>query len=718
MPFPPLGPESAVTRCHRDCDGDPDTDSDMMEFMQIKLPQVPALCFVFLLSVHMPGIGEAQQGIVHLMPMPKRLELRSGRLAVDGSFSVCITGHQDSRISAAVLRFIERLEMKTGIPLSLSSAKDPASATLEIHCLGAGEQIQSARTDESYTLGVSGQSARLSAPSPVGILRGLETMLQLVDLDDQSFFLPAVQIDDEPRFCWRGLHIDVSRHWEPEAVIKRNLDAMAAVKMNVFHWHLSDDQGFRIESRAFPKLHQLGSEGKYYTQAEVKEIIAYARNRGIRVIPEFDMPGHATAILVAYPEIASAPGPYNIERSWGVFDPCMDPASKKTYSFLNSFIGEMAGIFPDEYFHIGGDEVNGKQWNASAKIREFKARHQLKNNAALQAYFNQRLQKILAKHGKKMIGWDEILHPDLPRNVMIQSWRGISYLAKSGRQGYAGVLSNGYYLDAMRPASFHYAVDPLSKEAAALSEEEKSRILGGEACMWAEFITPDNIDSRIWPRTAAIAERLWSPAEINDIPDMYRRLAFVSRELSSLGLMHRMSSFRMLQRMAGDERVVPLKNLAELLKPTSLSSRRKLREYSSLTPLNRMVDAVQPESETARRFENVVDATLAGLPGSSGELRSLRRQLALWHETVREIAPILDQSYLLKEIGQASEALADIVTLGLEAVDYIETNRKPEKGWAEKAAPVINRAEKPQAEMLIAIAAPIKKLVDAANAIP
>ena len=269
----------------------------------------------------------------------------------------------------------------------------------------------------------------------------------------------------------------------------------------------------------------MGSDGLFYTQDEVRDLIAYARERGIRVVPEFDMPGHSTAWFVGYPELASGPGPYQIERKWGVFDPAMDPTREETYKFLDTFIGEMAGLFPDQFFHIGGDEVNGKEWDANPKIQAFMHAHGLKDNNDLQAYFNQRVQKIVAKHGKTMLGWDEILRPDLPKSIAIQSWRGPDSLAQAAKQGYRGLLSSGYYVDLMWSAERHYLTEPLSGAAANLTPEEQKRILGGEACMWSEYVSPENIDSRIWPRTAAIAERLWSPQDVRDVNSMYQRLA-------------------------------------------------------------------------------------------------------------------------------------------------------------------------------------------------
>jgi hexosaminidase len=656
--------------------------------------------------------AELQAPDLYLMPMPKTITFDTGRLVIDDNFKAVLAIGEDSRLPASIVRFHQRLQMKTGIPLNFASSPDIKQAMLEIQCKGPGERVQSAAADESYSLEVTDRNARLIAASPIGVFRGLETFLQLVVSDDRSFYVPSLRIEDEPRFLWRGLLVDVSRHWEPVEVIKRILDGMATVKMNVFHWHLSDDQGFRVESRVFPKLHIKGSDGKYYRQSEIKDVIAYARARGIRVIPEFDMPGHTTAWLAAYPELASAPGPYQIERrSWGVFDPCMDPTKNIVYFFLDSFIGEMAVLFPDEYFHIGGDEVTGKQWDASARIRNFKVREKMKNNRDLQTYFNRQLLKILKKHGKKMIGWDEILHPDLRKDVIVQSWRRQASLAEGAHLGIKGILSFGYYLDHMRPASFHYQIDPLGKEAANLTEQEQERILGGEACMWAEFVNPEIIESRLWPRTAAIAERLWSPFSMQDTKDMYRRLEYMDIELDLFGAMHRKNSDRMLHRMAGGADFEVMKNFTDLLKATGYSTRRKARQYYSLTPLNRLADAIMPESETALRFEILVDDALSNQFLSAELIQQIQERLAGWQNMNDTLKPVIARSYLLEEAKPLSELVVDLSKTGLEALNYIKARQKAPEAWQKKALDLLDGADKPQAEVLVAIGPSVRKLV-------
>ncbi len=673
--------------------------------------EIISLVLVVTAGSASPLSKAAAQAALRLMPVPAQVETRDGKLVIDSGFRVAMTGYSESRLTASLQRFLLRLERRTGIPLPTGLAPDPREARLVVHCDAAGEDVQSMKADESYTLEVTPTQASLNAPTPLGIMHGLETILQLVDLDSDSFYLPAVRIQDRPRFPWRGLLIDVARHWQPIGVLKRNLDGMAAVKLNVLHWHLSDDQGFRVESKVFPKLQTLGSDGNFFTQDQIREVVAYARDRGIRVMPEFDMPGHTTSFFVGYPELASAPGPYQIERQWGIFDPCLDPGKEVVYTFLDSFVGEMAALFPDEYFHIGGDEVNGNQWNASASIKAFKEKNGLRDNEAFHAYFNKRLVSILAKHGKKMIGWDEILSPDLPRNIMVQSWRGQKSLADGARKGYQGILSYGYYLDHMLTASSYYQVDPLDKEAAGLTTGEKALILGGEACMWSEFVTPENIDSRIWPRMAAIAERLWSPQSVKDNDDMYRRLDLVSRELESLGLSHRSSYKPMLQRLAGDYPYEPLKALADLVEPVKYYERGQTRPYTSLQPYNRFVDAVRPESDAGRQFNQIVDQAVAEKFQNKETVAQLRTQLTHWRMLQARTKQAMDHSFLLQEVAPVAEKVNALCAAGLQALDYIQSGQKPPEAWRAAQKELLARAEKAQAEVLIMIAPGVKKLI-------
>ena len=296
----------------------------------------------------------------NVMPLPAKVQLGSGSLKIDGGFSLAFAGYREARLDRAGERFLATLNRETGIVFA-HGISDPSKATLLITTDHESKPVQELGEDESYALEVTPAGTRLHAANPLGVLRGLQTFLQLVAVSPDGFAVRAVSIQDQPRFLWRGLMIDVARHFIPLDVLRRNLDGMEAVKMNVFHWHLSDNEGFRVESKKLPKLQEGGSDGQYYTQDEIRDLITYAHDRGIRVVPEFDMPGHSTAWFVGYPELASGPGPYQLERKWGVFDPAMDPTNEKTYKFLNDFLGEMAKLFPDQYLHIGGDEVNGKE---------------------------------------------------------------------------------------------------------------------------------------------------------------------------------------------------------------------------------------------------------------------------------------------------------------------------------------------------------------------
>lgn len=661
--------------------------------------------------------ADVSQQPLDLMPAPASTQAGTGSLVVTQSFSAGITGYSEPRMEDAVRRFIRDLTRQTGMPLSMGLA-DPAKATFVIHATRGSKAVQDLDEDESYTLEVTESGAKLDAANSLGVMHGLETFLQLIEITPSGFAAAAVRIDDKPRFPWRGLMIDVCRHFIPLDALKRNIDGMAAVKMNVFHWHLSENQGFRVESRVFPKLQEMGSDGLYYTQAEVRNLIEYARARGIRVIPEFDMPGHSSAWFPGYPELASAPGPYSIERQWGVFDPAMDPTKESTYKFLDKFIGEMAKLFPDRYFHIGGDEVNGKQWDANPNIQAYMRKHGIKNNHDLQAYFNARVQKIVSKHGKIMVGWDEILSPDLPKDIVVQSWRGQESLAAAARLGYRGILSHGYYLDYMWPAYQHYEVDPLGDGAATLSPEGKQRILGGEACMWSEYVNGENIDSRIWPRTAAIAERLWSPQDVQDVDSMYRRLQTVNWELERIGLEQRTGLNAMLRRMAGTEDVSALGVLADVVEPVKEYTREQLAMSAGITlksdlPLNRLVDAVAPESELARRFSKEVDALIASGFHDSGAEAQVRSLLALWRGNDAHLEPLLQKSFLLKEVAPMSGELSALGVAGIQALDFIDNGQRAPDDWKAQQLAAIEQAKKPTADLLLMVAPAVQKLIEA-----
>jgi hexosaminidase len=641
-----------------------------------------------------------------LMPLPAKMEPASGKLAIDGNFRAAATGIQNPRLEAALNRFMARLSRQTGVPFL--GAESPV---LRVECAAAGPEYPTLGEDESYVLDVTPAGAQLKASTVTGALRGLATFLQLVTPGPEGFQAPAIHIEDTPRFQWRGLMLDASRHWMPVQLVERNLDAMEAVKLNVFHWHLSDDQGFRVESKRFPRLQAAGSDGNYYTQDEIRHIVAYARDRGIRVIPEFDIPGHTQSWFPGYPELSSEPGQYTIGRTWGVYDPVMDPTVESTYQFLDTFLGEMTQLFPDPYFHIGGDEVNGRAWNRSERIKAFAKDHNLDGPHGLQVYFNQRLLKILDRYGKIMVGWDEILHPDLPAAAVIQSWRGPKSLADAAAKGHRGILSSGYYLDHLSSASLHYSVDPLDGPAAQLTPEQMALILGGEACMWAEYVNAETVDSRIWPRMAAIAERFWSPREATDVDSMYTRMELVSRQLEWTGVQHRANLGPMLDRMAGGQSSQPLWVLADAVEGQGLGPRARTRKYTSLVPLNRLADAARPESENVRALELAARSWLKN-PADAEDLTLLREQFGKWAANDSHFQPLAENNAILGELKPLSADLSALGVLGLKVLDYLGNKNPPPADWLASQNKEISRIQRPSAEVVLAAYRPVKLLLD------
>jgi hexosaminidase len=656
------------------------------------------------------GTTAAGAPAIHdLMPAPSRIEWRPGTMLIDKSFHFVATGPKDPRIIGALARLGVWIEKEARLP-KVPSIGGGGPGALRVEWTSAGLPVQSAYELESYTLQVGAEEALLQAQNPLGILRGLETFRQLVRTEGDVTTARAAAIDDFPRFPWRGLLIDPSRRWQPVANIKRTLDGMAAVKMNVLHWHLSDDQGFRLESAKYPGLRGKGSDGLFYTEAQVKDVIEYARARGIRVVPEFDMPGHTSSWLVGHPELGSAPGPYEIVRTWGIFDHCFDPTSEAVYTFVDGFLGTIAQLFPDDYVHIGGDEVTPRRWNENARIQEFAYKYGLRDAHDLQAHFNKRVSDILTRHKKKMVGWDEILHPDLPKSIVVQSWRGTAALDRAARGGYDGILSNGYYLDLMWPAARHYARDPVPA-ASTLGVEQRRHVLGGEACMWGEYVSEEMLDARVWPRAAAIAERLWSPADLRDVDDMYRRLERQSERLDGLGLTHRSSYLPMLRRIVGERPVEPLKVLADVAEPIKGYGRSGARSYTQATPLTRFVDAVRPESEVARRFRKDVDAWIA----AGGEPAALRKTLALWTDNHAALGPAVGAAPDGAALQSLSKDLSALGAMGTEALSQIAEGRLRSAAWPATSRALLDGAARPRAEVEIAVVPALRKLALAAS---
>lgn len=676
--------------------------------------RLSAVCTQTLLAFVSLGISLPlhAQAPLTIMPLPAHATSVAGNFVIAGSQRIVFEGYTESRLDRARQRFLDTLARTTGIPQwPAPSASQP---TFTIRTKGPSANVQNISDDESYRLQVTSSGVTLDAPTPLGTMHGLQTFLQLIKLTPDGFVVPAVTVEDKPRFAWRGLMVDSGRHFIPLDVLYRTLDGMEAVKLNVFHWHLSEDQGFRLESKSFPLLTEKGSDDLYYTQAQAKELIAYARDRGIRVIPEFDMPGHAGSWFVGYPDLASGKGPYSIERHWGVFDPAMDPTRESTYKFLDTFLGEMTSLFPDAYFHIGGDECNGKEWDANPRIKTYMREHNLKNDEALQAYFTTRVQALVTKHHKISIGWDEILQPDTPKNVMIQSWRGQDSVADAAKRGYNVILSSGYYIDLSESAARHYAVDPLGGAAGALTAEDRSHVLGGEATIWSELVSPETIEGRIWPRMAAIAERFWSPQDVTDMTSMYKRLAIVSETLTWHGVPYLASSDKMIQRIAAGGDVSSLGVLASVVEPPQGYTREGLKPYTSLTPLNLLVDAVPPESDQARAFREMA-ARIAEGSATPADHKQAREWLTSWRDNDSALQPTLSGSALAAELVPVSQGLHESSVIGLAALDAIEKNAPLSASEQSQQLATLKALEAPQAVLVIATVPGVEALVHAAK---
>jgi hexosaminidase len=635
-----------------------------------------------LLSVFISN-AQITKGQLDLMPWPKNIDITTGTFALRKSFKVNINGSPDARLFSAATRFLRRLDGRTGMFFEqdfLTKINEAPEAQLQINCIRSG--IIGINENESYQLSIDSIKIVINAETDLGAMHALETVLQLLQNDSKSFYFPSINIADSPRFTWRGLMIDAARHFQPVDVIKRNLDAMAAMKMNVFHWHLADDQGWRIEMKNLPKLNELASDGDYYKQEEIKGIVKYAGDRGILVIPEIDVPGHASALLSVFPEIGSkidnGIGSYSVQRGSGIFNATLDPSNPQTYKLINTIFDEVCPLFPGNYFHIGGDENNGKEWNANPKIQEFKKAHNLANNHDLQTYFNMQLVPMLKKHGKNVMGWEEIMTKDMSKDAIIHAWRGTNEGQASGgslitaaKNGYKTVLSNGYYIDLMLSLESHYKNDPIPKNS-VLSPEEKARILGGEAAMWSELVTPLNIDSRIWPRTAAIAERLWSNESVTDMVSLRKRLKTVSYRLEELGITHIRNKEVILRNISNNQNTEALNDFSNVCEPLKNYTRNGGgKKYKMFSPLTLFADACSSDASDAIDFDEAVTNYLKdkNIENQNKVTRFFEKWIVMNSDLVR----LSSDAPLIQPILPLSKSLSTLSELFLNRIEKKQT---------------------------------------------
>ena len=652
----------------------------------------------------------AQDNTYNVMPLPQSIKPNGQKCRLTKSFMIAVTESPGERVYDEASRLLRRLDSRVGLffKQGFITAKDQdAKATLLLQVKRRAEL--KLYEDESYQLKSGDHQIKIIAETDFGAIRGLETLLQMLSVDSAGYYFPGVEINDAPRFPWRGLLLDVCLHWMPMDVVKRTLDGMAAVKLNVFHFHFSEDQAFRVESKVFPKLTELGAEGDFYTQEDVREIIRYASQRGIRVVPEIDVPGHATAMIKAYPRLASIPREYELQRYYGVFDPSLDVTKEYTYQFLDKLFGEMSQLFPDEYFHIGGDENTGKDWENSPSIKAYMKKNNIKNTNALQTEFNKRLLPILTRYGKKVMGWDEILQPGVPRDIIIQSWRGGEPYYESIRNGYFALLSTGYYIDLIQPADFHYLVDP-SPADAKLTDEQRKLILGGEAAMWTEHTTLETVDSRIWPRTAAIAERLWSAQNVRNTEDMYRRLDIISLRLEEVGSTHIKNKGMLMRRLCNAHDTGVLEVLVDVIEPLKFYQRNQGDTlYTVFSPYTKIADVATPDQKVAREFRKNVSTYLKSK--DKGLEKDIVDHLQLWKSNHPKFLELMKKSPVLQEAEILSENLAAIAAVGLEAIGFMNTNAIPPSDWKPNALEAIRRSKQQGGRCELQVVTAVDELV-------
>ena len=684
------------------------------------------------------------------MPQPRSITYGDGWLDVMEGFEVVWLGCRSSVLERAALRFRNDITRRTGLDLGRAGA---AAAQLQIDCRDEDKAYPTIDAREGYALAVTEDAVMLTADGPAGVLRGLATLRQSITNVPQGFAIPAMVIDDAPRFVWRGVMIDVARHFMSLPTLKRQIDAMELVKLNVLHLHLSDNQGFRVESRLYPKLHE-GSSPDFYAQADIHDLVSYAADRGVRTVPEFDVPGHSRAILRACPELASGEGYF--------YGSTLNPANPQTYIFLDRLFGEMARLFPDPYFHVGGDEVSGWDWETDPQIQDFMKATGLQRKDELESFFFDRVRRGLGVHGKTVVGWEEVARTAIPDDAVVQTWRSSGAIARATAQGNRVIASAGYYFDLLHLSESYYIVDPhdpasccltqaqfaegtalglpefiiaedqVIDPSLTLSPRQQALVLGGEGCLWTEIVTDEMLDGRLWPAAAAVAERFWSSRSVHDTADMYRRLMSVQDGLRIAGQADDANRRRMTARLAPGESE-PVALLLDLVAPVRnhAHNHRAVARLKGQMPaaqaFNALADAAPADSLVARRFELDADQFVRGDRSGTAALKA---RLMSWRDNHDRFASVARGKPELEVALPISADVAALAVIALDAMAAIETGHAPGTDWLGRAVELLERqlaaerasesmvqaftAQQPQGDLLISITRGVRKLVDAA----
>jgi hexosaminidase len=507
-----------------------------------------------------------------IIPVPRDIEAGEGGIRVAGGTRVVFSGGDAARASAQYFVDLTQRNITLGLPSPVAGEARNGAVNFVLLDDPATEDAKHLG-DEGYSLVVTTERITITAARPAGLFYGGVTLWQVMTGKAQQGIgveVPALRIVDAPRFKWRGLMLDSVRHFQSPEYVKQFIDWMALHKLNTFHWHLTDDQGWRIEIKKYPKLTSVGAwrvpagpaaradidpatgkprvVGGFYTQEQVRDIVAYAAARHITVVPEIEMPGHATAAVIAYPQLGVVPPPRAIPEEWGIF-PTLFNVEDSTFAFLEDVLGEVIELFPSQYIHVGGDEALKDEWQDSARVQALMKERGIADEHALQSYFIQRIEKFINSKGRKLIGWDEILEGGLAPNATVMSWRGIDGAIAAAKAGHDTVLAPApdLYLDHWQsPGDLSpgrsdtlslkmvYGFQPMPE---SIPEEQRKHILGVQANLWAEFMrTEERVTYMAYPRVAALAEVTWSVPERIDWDNFQKRLEWQLRRYDSLGI--------------------------------------------------------------------------------------------------------------------------------------------------------------------------------------